>query len=140
MTTTSLRCKFCDRLCGNPQGLAAHVRSMHPAEFEAEVAAARAGHEAPPAPPTANGLVWEDPPPKRQRGAEVYDEILAFLPQLRRNPGRWARLYTWKNPSAASPVKQRLETNHAEAVADIEFVARRTGKELSALYGRFTGE
>lgn len=138
---TTVICKFCDRRCGNSAGLAAHVKSMHPDEWAAEVAAAEARDhgEAPPVTPVSNGLVWEEPPPKRRDSA--YTAIVALVPELRRNPGRWARLYTWSTSSGANSAQAKLRKD--ENLTDIEFVARSTksdARSTSALYGRYTGE
>lgn len=129
---TAIRCQHCDKMCGGPQGLSAHVRSMHP-----EVLRDR---EAPPEPATPaarpGGLVWEEPPP-RGRTATVVPAILALVPELRANPGRWARLYTFKGATSAGGLKKKLIDR--DDVADIEFSANKTGTG-SALFGRYTGE
>ena len=94
----------------------------------------------PPATPTVNGLVWEDPPP-RGRANSTLATIITLIPELRRNPGKWARLYTWSNASGANSAQGKLRKN--EDVSDIEFVARSTKtstKATSTLYGRYTGE
>ena len=135
---TTVICKFCDRRCGNNAGLAAHVRAMHPEEWEREIAEAeaRSNGEAPPAPPTSNGLVWEDPPARSKKQGAI-DAIVALIPELRRNPNKWARLYTWRNKTSAATIATTLRK--MEDLADIEFrssVADGTG----ALHGRYTGE
>lgn len=124
---TAVECPHCDRLCGGPQGLAAHIRSMHPA--------ALAAHEAPPAAP-ATGLVWEDPPVANGR-TPVEKLIEPLIPELRRNPGKWARLRDFPIKSSAASAKGRLAK--MPHLADIQFAARITPTG-SALYGRYTGE
>ena len=132
-------------MCGGPAGLASHVRSMHRNEFDEEVAAAEArnGREVPPAAqPAANGLVWEDPAPRGKRNQAI-ETITALIPELRRNPNKWARLYTWPNHSSAGSTRSIL--TKMPGLDDIEFAGRVTGRSngtggTSALYGRFTGE
>ena len=125
---TAVRCPHCEKMCGGPQGLAAHIRSMHPG-------ATAGGHEAPPE-TARNGLVWEEPP-TRGRTATTIPAVLALIPELRRNPNRWARLYTFKGATSAGSLKKKL--NELDDLTDIEFSANRTGTG-SALYGRYTGE
>lgn len=52
---------------------------------------------------TTTDLVWEDPPPKTYRGRPGLPWA-EWADMLRANPGRWARLRTYKsssvNPSA----------------------------------------
>ena len=90
----------------------------------------------PPPVASSNGLVWEDPPSARR--SSQFAEILDLIPQLRRNPGKWARLYTWRNKSGANGVQTRLRK--MPELADCEFVARTVDGTKSALYGRYTGE
>ena len=86
---------------------------------------------APTAPPK-NGIVWEEPPPRGRRSS-IANEIAAPVPQLRENPGKWARLYTWTGKSSAGGMRKALAAR-ADLV-DIEWSANVVGKG-SALYGR----
>lgn len=134
---TAVTCPHCNRTCAGPQGLASHIRSMHPDVARAAGATAGATGAPPDAPgaPPAHGLVWEEPPSPRR--SSQYTEVLALIPELRRNPGRWARLYTWSNKTGANGLQQRLRKD--ATVADCEFIGRITATG-SALYGRCTGE
>jgi hypothetical protein len=128
---TSVRCPHCQKVIASPAMLEAHIRDKHPAEVPAVKV-----DEAPPAAST-NGLVWEEPPIARTKTAAEIAAITELVPELRRNPKRWARLYTWKTKQRASTIKTHL---NVEALADIEFTARSMPDGTSALYGRFTGE
>jgi hypothetical protein len=110
---------------------------MHLAEYEEDLAQASGnGHEAPPATPIANGLVWEEPPPRSKRQGAI-EAIVQLIPELRRNPKRWARLYTWRNKTSASTIASALRK--MEELGDIEFRAT-VVDGTGALYGRYTGE
>lgn len=127
---TVVPCPHCDRTCAGPQGLSAHIRSMHPDKV------GKSGHEAPEpgnAATNGNGLVWEEPP-KRGRRSEIVPAIVALIPELRRNPAKWARLYTWKGKSSAQGAKKVLAAR--EDLEDIEFSANVIDGG-SALYGRY---
>ena len=132
---TAVTCPHCERMCGGPAGLSAHVRSMHPAEW-------RASHE-PGAPipnigggsADTNGIVWEDPPSKNGKNRDRVLAVLERLEELRPHPRRWARLYTWRSKSAASTVKNGL--NKEPAAAGFEFTARCLPDGTSAIYGRY---
>lgn len=128
---TVIRCPHCDRTCAGPAGLASHIRSMHPDQLTP-------GREAPPAPPPGNGLVWEDPPATNGRHNKWLPLIADTLPELRRHPGAWARLFTWRDRKSAQAAKTSLAKR--PEVADIEFAARALPDGTSALYGRYTGE
>lgn len=133
---TVVRCPHCDRSCAGPAGLASHIRSMHLDEY-AQAVAQR--DEAPPATqPPANGFVWEEPPEVSTRRNKWLPLIGAALPELRRNPKKWARLYTWRDRKSAQAAKTSLAKR--PEVTDIEFAARVLPDETSALYGRYTGE
>lgn len=134
---TAVPCPHCERSCGGPAGLAAHIRSMHPEVIrEREKQLERDLHEALPETgggAASNGIVWEDPPCSRSGVVEI---IVALVPELRRNPGRWARLHVWPNKTGANTNQSKLRRD--ERVVDIEFVARSDAKAgSSALYGRY---
>lgn len=128
---TAVDCPHCPVQCAGPAGLASHVRSMHPEHARA------GGREAPPGSPVtpaSNGLVWEDPPAPRSQASSAIQAILLAAPQLRRNPGRWAKLRSFKSSSGASSSKNGA-SKRAELV-DIELVARKMPGG-SALFGRY---
>lgn len=124
---TAVRCPHCNRSCAGPAGLASHIRSMHPEQIE----------DTPPlSPPTPRvELLWEDPPP-RARDPWALALINPVLLELRANPNRWARLYTWRDAKRATAAKAQLAKR--PEVADIEFSARSLPDGTSALYGRTT--
>lgn len=61
----------------------------------------------------------------------MLDVYGAFVPELKLNPGKWARLATYRSKSAAAGPARQLNKAHP----DCEFVSRIVGSE-SALYGR----
>jgi len=136
---TAVPCPHCDKTCAGPAGLASHIRSLHPEVVrEREQQLERdLSREAPPEPatPASNGIVWEDPPSKGGR-SKIVDDIIKLIPELRRNPGQWARLHTWTNTSGANGAQTALKKR--EDLSDIEFVARSSTKDkASSLYGRY---
>lgn len=89
----------------------------------------------PPAAPPQHGLVWEDPPPRGGGNTQVF-VIVALVPELRRNPGKWARLYTWKNLTGANSMQTKLRA--LPELSDCEFIGRSNkAAGTSALYGRY---
>lgn len=131
---TTLTCPHCRRLCAGPQGLAAHIRSMHADETStpARPATEPGGGGA----SSRNGLVWEEPPPIRMgRSSEALTTIIATVPQLRDRPGSWARVYTWPVKNGAAAMKSRLAKHPLAGLAGIEFTARAMPPG-SALYAR----
>lgn len=133
---TAVPCPHCEVTCAGPQGLASHIRSMHrDATTAATAPKPPTGGEAPPE-PAAGQLVWEDPP-KRGRPATTIPAVLKLIPTLRSNPGRWARLHTFKGATSAGTLRKRI--TELPDVADIEFSSHKVGTG-SALYGRYTGK
>lgn len=133
MTTSSVECMHCGRTIGNLAGLSAHMRSMHPDKVGNPTnATAPAAHEAP---PESNGLVWEDPPPPRTgKHSRVIASLTPLIIELKRNPGKWARLLTLPAKSSANSTMSRFKKTGV--FSDIEFTARVHGTG-SALYGRY---
>lgn len=114
---TATICKHCGRGCAGPQGLASHLRSMHPETLPGWIA-------------PKSELVWEDPP---ARGRPLLaDEVRSDVEELRRNPGRWAKVRTYPAPSSAAACRPCL----IAAYPDIEWRASRTADGGSAIYGR----
>lgn len=135
---TAVKCPHCTLTCAGPQGLASHIRSMHPDIWRARADGATSPGEAPPAaspspPPASHGLVWEDPP-KLGRHATAIPEVLALLGQLRDRPGEWARLRIYEAATSASALAGKLR-KRADC-EDIEFRTAKHGSKGSALYGR----
>lgn len=133
---TVVRCKFCDRTCAGPAGLASHLRSMHANESaderadELEHAARVAGlHVVPRDGEGPPGFEWVDTlPPRRRRS--LASDLEPMVAELRANPGRWAKLATTNKASAGS-TRTRLATLYA----DCEFAVRRNGI-TATIYGR----
>jgi len=102
-----------------------------------------------PPPPAARGRVgrdaladtdfaWEDPPPRGVGGRNVA-LVADLIPELRRNPGRWARLCIFQTDKGANSAKTSLAK--VTQFSDIEFAARSNpADKTSTLYGRYTGE
>lgn len=128
---TAVKCPHCTLTCAGPQGLASHIRSMHPDVARAAALLDEQRADAPPAPPAA-GLVWEDPP-ALGRTASMVPEVLAVAAQLRARPGQWARLRTFTGKTTASTLAGRLRKRPDSA--DLEFRGSRTASG-SALFGR----
>lgn len=120
---TAVVCKQCDppRQISSPQGLASHIRSMHPAALSA--------------PPPSNGVRWEDPPPPQSGPRAAMAELARVVVELKRHPGRWARVRDFKSRSGAGSTRQRVRKEHP----DCEWQARAM-PEGSALFGRFVEE
>lgn len=131
---TSVICKHCDRQIGSPAGLTAHIKSMHPG-VRAPLSPEHRGSLPPPS-PSSGEMAWEDPPPKYLgKAAQAVLAAVALFPQLRRNPGRWARICEFKTQSTAFGQVKKLRESHP----DIEFEAR--GRETgSAIWARYVEE
>jgi hypothetical protein len=93
------------------------------------------------APPAKRGhhvpeiaLEWEEPP-KRDRKRSTVAKLQPLVLELKRNPGKWARLIRYKSPISASTCAQNFRKHYP----DIEFTARRHDNG-SDLYGRFMEE
>lgn len=121
----SLPCPECGRGCGSKAGLMAHMRAMHP-----DTVPASNGDTTPT--PAADGIVWDDPPVKGRRTSTLV-RVAPQVPQLRRHPGRWARLVDLKAKSSASSALPKLR----KEFPDIEFRAARFGEVGSAVWGRY---
>lgn len=77
-------------------------------------------------------LVWEDPPSANRRSSTV-DKVSKLIPDLRRDPGTWARIAVYRAPTAAGTSIAKMRG----AFPDIEFTSRRNNEEgTSALYAR----
>lgn len=74
-------------------------------------------------------FVWEDP----NIGNATHGEVAKLLPELRRNPGKWARLLIYKSATGAGTSATKLK----ERFTDIEFTTRRLPESGSAVYARF---
>ena len=110
---------------------------MHPDKIGNQPPTRGALAVVPEAPPESNGIVWEDPPGART-GRNGIDTIIAPLViELRRNPGKWARLKTFDRKQGASSAKNGL--GKRGTYPDIEFVGRSLPDGTSALYGRYVG-
>jgi hypothetical protein len=113
---TTVMCKQCSppRSFPDPEALASHIRGEH----------------------KPDGLEWEDPPPKYLgKAAQAVLAAVALFPQLRRNPGRWARICEFKTQSTAFGQVKKLRESHP----DIQFEAR--GRETgSAIWARYVEE
>lgn len=144
--STSVICPVCQRTCGSGTGLSSHMRSMHRAEWERENEAAmeratpsrgaRPAVPPPLPPPPANGIRWEEPPASRVgKTAKVLAEVRALVIELKRNPGKWARIKDYASASGAGSIRTKL----VAAFPDVEFVARKLD-DGSAIWARFVEE
>lgn len=80
-------------------------------------------------PPTDDlGIVWEDPP----GGRSIVEEMRPIVVELRRNPGRWARVREFVKPNAASSASTQLRKEYP----DIKWTPRKDGLG-SILWARF---
>jgi hypothetical protein len=141
----SVICDICHRTCGSGPGLASHVRSMHPVDWriqqEAKATPSRGARPLvpvpsvpPPSPAAANGIVWEEPP-KRGRRARLVDELTPIVVELRRNPGRWARLREFGAKGSASASRKPIGV----AFPDLELRSASTANG-SAIWARYVEE
>lgn len=76
------------------------------------------------------GLEWGDPPPVLK--PKTQSIIADLVPELKRHPGQWAKVGTWKSPNSAATAANPLRKAHP----DIEFTSRRAADGGSALYAR----
>lgn len=136
---TSVRCPECQRTIGSPTGLASHMRSMHPDEHARQVAEARArtglSSVPPPDParPNTTELIWEEPPATRAGPQARFDTLTAALPELKRNAGKWARLFNYDRPTSASQGCTALR----KQFPDLEIIGRKLNETSSAIYARY---
>jgi len=80
--------------------------------------------------------VWEEPPagpaPNRRRGK--YDELGAAL---RDQPGRQARMGTWRTKSSAMQTASQVRTGKIPALEGCEVEHRQVGEEEFGVWVRF---
>lgn len=93
-----------------------------------------------PAPAKGGVVVWEDPPMDRAGPrARVFSQEVED--ELRKHPGKWARVKTFEKPSSATSAAARYrkgESPHLKK-GDWELVARRVDGG-SALWARYVGK
>lgn len=122
------KCAHCPRQIKPGAAMAAHVRASHPHAVGTQ--------SPPPSPEPRDQLRWEDPPPERKgRGFAIHAAYAAAVVELKRSPGRWARIRSFKTATGAGGSMARLKRDFP----DIEFVGRRVedGEILSAIWARF---
>lgn len=146
MPVEVLQCPYCERTCAGGTGLSAHIRSMHPKEkmpvkeelksvgtrptFDENLRTTPPIIGKPVIMESKTELVWEDPP---QRGSQgLGKELRPVMIELKRHPGKWARVRVFKHKSSANSAKNTLKKSHP----DFEYVSAQhsTG---SALWMRF---
>lgn len=128
----SIECPHCKRVCGSTAGLAAHVRSMHPEKIAFVPATAD-----PPRAAGSNGMEWGSPPAPRSNRSCVH-EFTEIVIELRRRPGEWARVFTYRKKNDAHARAQVLRKH--EPYSDIEWAPRSLPDGTSGLWARFVGE
>lgn len=140
--STSVICPVCHRTCGSGTGLSSHMRSMHREEWrrqqEQQIEPAtpfRGARPAvpPPSPPSSNGIRWEEPPTRRAgTGGRLIDTLTPVVVELRRNPGKWARIREFGAKGSASASRKPI----AAAFPDLELRAAATSTG-SAIWARY---
>lgn len=136
-----LICPLCHRTIANNAGMTAHMRAMHCEEWrrEQEAAASRVAGgvrvqpATPPPSPDGNDIRWEDPPGRG--GTNPADRLRPFVPDLKRNPGKWARCIEYKGPTSAGSYAGKLK----KAFPDLQIVGRRVDSG-SAVFARYVEE
>lgn len=124
-----LECPDCEKEFSRAKTLAMHRKHTH---GNPPLRAAEATTESRrPTSKSVAELVWEEPPrPGRPDTASV---VRPLIQQLRQQPGKWARLMTYKSKSSASTQAGNLR--RIDEFADIEFKGSKVDGG-SALYAK----
>lgn len=124
-----VKCEYCPRSIKPGAAMEAHVRASHPHMVGDQTSP-------PPSPPT-NGVRWEDPPETaRDRGGRIIERLRPLFPELRRNPGRWARVLDYPRKQSAWSTRTVLLKSKSWP-KDIELRAHRTEGDAGALFARY---
>lgn len=130
-------CKGARPRSSNPTGTRA-VSSVDDLEFEGD----DDDLELPAEKPTADeGIEWEDPPAKGGRRTGQWEKA-PWVPTLRANPGRWARVASYEKHFTANDVVSRLRQGRLKGFDPAEWEAvGRSDKAAgtSALWLRYVG-
>lgn len=96
---------------------------------------------APPIKPQVNGtvLAWENPPPRSKNGIRAWYEDV--LPELKQQPGRWARVLIRPNIASATARKNAFDASvrRGHSPKGYEMCARWLPDGRAAVYARYTG-
>jgi hypothetical protein len=113
---TTVACKACKATLASPGALVDHVKLNHPDAL---------------APPVA--MRWEDPPPKMHGAvSKLIDELRPTILELKRNPGRWARIREYERPSSGYTTTGHLK----KMFPDVEFQAHKVG-DVVRIWARY---
>lgn len=85
----------------------------------------------PPPSGSSNGIRWEVPPGRGGANRKV-ERFRPLIPELKRRPGEWARLFDYDKPTGAASAATKLR----QAFPDFEIVGRRV-EGGSAIFARF---